>query len=194
VRGSSVPLLQDVRMLDLRMFSIRWGGTSANPDWKLEVVTSQPALDWTGGTITQSPFATRMRDPQYLHTNACGDFTMLSRDAWFALRGYPELPIWPTHLDSVFCYAAYHAGIREVVLTDPMRVFHIDHAAIWTPDSEEERVARAAKMGITLVRYRALLKYCHYMRRFNAPMIFTPENWGLADIELTESCPIRRVL
>ena len=36
-----------------------------------------------------------------LHTNACGDFTLLHRDVWFALRGYPEWPMYSMHLDSV---------------------------------------------------------------------------------------------
>jgi hypothetical protein len=74
-----------------------------------------------------------------------------------------------------------------VILGDPMRVFHIDHAAIWTPDSEEERAARAKKMGIDLFRHRALVKHVHYMRRFNAPIVYTQQNWGLADWELPES-------
>jgi hypothetical protein len=130
-----------------------------------------------------------MRDPRYLHTNACGDFTILSREAWASVRGYPEFPIWPTHLDSLLCYTAYHAGIREVILKDPMRVFHIDHAAIWTPDSEEERSERAAKIGVTLIRYLDLMRYFHYMRRFNAPLIFTTESWGLRDAVLPESAP-----
>jgi len=79
-----------------------------------------------------------------LHTNGCGDFTLLSRDDWFALRGYPEFPIWPMHLDSLLCYAAHHAGIKEVVLREPMRIFHIEHrsGAGWTPEGEKERLAR----------------------------------------------------
>jgi hypothetical protein len=194
VHNGGVALIQDFRLLDLLVFSIQWGSVSAARDGNLEIVSSRPARDWSKGTLLPSPYAGQMRNPAYLHANACGDFTMLSREAWFAVRGYPEFPIWPTHLDSVFCYAAYHAGFREVVLGDPMRVFHIDHAAIWTPDSEEERAARAKKMGIDLFRYSTLIKHVHYMRRFNAPMIFTPRNWGLADLQLPESTPGPRML
>lgn len=184
-----VPLLQDLRFLDVRVFSLAWCPPSGTSGWKLETIASAPMQDWTDGTITPSPFTARMRDPQYLHANACGDFTMLSREAWFTLRGYPEFPIWPTHLDSILCYSAHHAGFREVVLSDPLRIFHIDHPAIWTPGAEEERAVRAAKLGITMVRYASLVKYGHYMRRFNAPMIFTARNWGLADKALPENGP-----
>jgi hypothetical protein len=130
-----------------------------------------------------------MRNPVYLHTNGCGDFTMLSRDAWFALRGYPEFPLWPTHIDAVVCYAAHHAGIREVILKDPLRIFHIEHGTVWTPESEEEREARASARGVSLVRYQTLLECFHLMRRFNAPLIFSGENWGLAGLDLPESTP-----
>jgi hypothetical protein len=184
-RNGGVPLTVDPRVLDLRVFGIRWEEAAVAAGWKFEVVSRQPAHDWVR-TNWQSPYAGQMRDPRYLHSNASGDFTMLSRDAWFAIRGYPEFPFWPTHLDSLLCWTAYHAGIREVVLRDPMRIFHVDHAAIWTPGSEEERSARAAKIGVSLIGYLDLVKYFHYMRRFNAPLILTLEDWGLRDVELPE--------
>jgi hypothetical protein len=185
-RHGGIALTIDPRILDLRIFGIEWGSPAAESGWKVDVLTRAPAQDWTGSNW-QSPYAAQMREPRYLHSNACGDFTMLSREGWFAVRGYPEFPFWPTHLDSFLCYTAYHAGLREVILEDPMRVFHIDHAAIWTPGSEEERSARAAKIGVSLVTYPDLVKYFHYMRRFNAPLILTTENWGLRDVALPES-------
>jgi hypothetical protein len=38
-----------------------------------------------------------------MHTNACGDFTLLARRQWHKLRGYPEIPIWSMHIDSLLC-------------------------------------------------------------------------------------------
>jgi len=48
------------------------------------------------------------------------------------------------HIDSLFCYAAHHGGIGEVVLPEPMRIYHTEHlsAAGWTPEGEQERLAR----------------------------------------------------
>ena len=74
-----------------------------------------------------------------------------------------------------------------------MRIFHIDHAAIWTPGSEEERSARAARIGVPLVGYPDLVKYFHYMRRFNAPLIVTQDNWGLRDTMLPETSCYPRI-
>src|SRR5262249_28099540 len=64
-----------------------------------------------------------------LQTNACGDFTLLAREVWFAMRGYAELDIFSMHLDSLLCHAAHHGGAQECLLGEPMRIFHIEHAA-----------------------------------------------------------------
>src|SRR5215471_5813848 len=184
VRNGGLAMVQEIRMLDLRVFRVEWaedGDACSTPEayWAMKVIDRQPGIDRTYTNPARSPYAPHMRNPQFLHCNACGDFTMLSRDAWFDLRGYPEFPFWPTHLDSLFCYAAYHGGVPEVILEDPLRVFHIDHQAIWTPETEQEREARAAKRGVDLVGYLKSLEYFHLMRRFNAPMIFNGSNWGL---------------
>jgi len=62
-----------------------------------------------------------------LHTNACGDFQLMSRHYWHLLRGYREADIIAAHVDSLLSYASYAAGVREVILKNPMRIYHIDH-------------------------------------------------------------------
>src|SRR5213075_422580 len=47
---------------------------------------------------------------EYLHTTACGDFTMLSREQWHRLHGYPEFEAFSFHIDSLFCYMAHYSG------------------------------------------------------------------------------------
>jgi hypothetical protein len=191
VRNGGLAMVQEIRMLDLRVFTLGWekDGAPARNGWTVEVIERKPGVDRTYTNPAKSPYTAQMRNPQFLHCNACGDFTMLSREAWFDLRGYPEFPFWPTHLDSLFCYAAYHGGVPEVILKDPLRVFHIDHQAIWTPETEAERAERAAKRGVDLVGYLKSLEYFHLMRRFNAPMIFNGANWGLGGMNLPESAP-----
>src|SRR5262249_29405415 len=36
-----------------------------------------------------------------LHTNACGDFTLLSRENWFRFCGYPEWVMYSWNIDSI---------------------------------------------------------------------------------------------
>lgn len=47
-----------------------------------------------------------------LHTNACGDFTMMAGHDWFALRGYPEWNIFSWHINSVIVYQAHYNNLQ----------------------------------------------------------------------------------
>lgn len=73
-----------------------------------------------------------------LHTNACGDFQLMSKHYWHLLRGYREADITGAHVDGLLSYASYAAKVREVVLNNPMRIYHIDH-----DDKFNERIKRA---------------------------------------------------
>ncbi|HLK21925.1 MAG TPA: hypothetical protein VKT81_23415 [Bryobacteraceae bacterium] len=160
-------------------------------EWFLEVVSSRSGVNWGKTEQAPSTFARYMHQPALLHTNGAGDFTLLARDDWWALRGYAEFPIWPVHIDSLFCYAAHYAGFREVVLHEPIRIFHIEHfsGAGWTPEGEQERVARIEAKGVNVLSTMDLVNWIDRMRRFHAPAIFTLENWGLARADLPEYVP-----
>ncbi len=160
-----------------------------DPAWSLELLSAQPGTDWGSAFEAPSPAAALMRNPAHLHTNGCGDFTLLSRQDWLDLRGYGEFPIWPMHIDSLFCYAAHHAGVREVILREPLRIFHIEHrsGAGWTPEGEQELNERIKSKGVGRIQNDDVVKWIDQMRRFNAPVIFTQQNWGLADVDLPET-------
>src|SRR5260370_392130 len=51
-----------------------------------------------------------------LHAVACGDFTLTSRDVWFAMRGYPEWPMYSWQLDGVPIYQAFAGGVEMINL------------------------------------------------------------------------------
>jgi hypothetical protein len=63
-----------------------------------------------------------------LHTVACGDCQLMSRENWHLLRGYRDADIPSAYADSLLSYASYAAGIKEVVLYPPICIYHIDHA------------------------------------------------------------------
>src|SRR5207245_3627775 len=97
---------------------------------------------------TSSPITSS--SPIYLHTNACGDFTLMAREHWMDLRGYPEFDTYSFNIDSVLCYAAHHAGVLEEVLEDPLRVYHIEHGtgSGWTPEGQTRLFDRLRAKGI----------------------------------------------
>lgn len=165
-----------------------YSDTVARPGWRLEVVGRVPGVDWSKLRQMASPYAKFIRRAANLHTFACGDFTMMARDHWFQLRAYPEFPVWPMHVDTLLCYSAYHAGIREEVLREPMQIFHVQHfnAAGWTPEGQQELDARVARKNVPTIHFEEILRYIDQMRRFDTPIIFSPANWGLADMALPE--------
>ncbi|UBF24119.1 hypothetical protein K9N68_20625 [Kovacikia minuta CCNUW1] len=139
-------------------------------------------------------------DPPHprLHTNACGDFTLLSKADWLALRGYAEFEMYSFHIDSVFCYTAAYAGIEEVILEDPMRMYHIEHGGGWTPETEKDLDQRLATRKIPKMTYEQLLAVMDVLKlqrqgKRTFENIFNNENWGLADETLPESNPVEQV-
>lgn len=129
-----------------------------------------------------------LADPVFLHTNTCGDFTLMEREHWFDLRGYPEFDLYSFHIDSVLCYAAHHGGAPEVMLREPFRIYHIEHGlgSGWTPEGEAKLFGRLRERGLPWLEYSELVGWASQMRRLNCPVIFNRENWGLAGYDLPE--------
>lgn len=130
--------------------------------------------------------------PVFLHTNACGDFTLMAREHWTDLRGYPEFDLFSMNIDSLFCWTAHHGGAREEVLEDPMRIYHIEHAAGsgWTPEGHHHLFQRIAANNVPWLSYEEVLQWARIMHRFNVPLIFNHEDWGLCSEQLTETRPL----
>ncbi len=124
-----------------------------------------------------------------LHTNACGDFTLLSRDSWLRVRGYPEMPIYSFHLDSLLCYLAHFAGNKELVLKSPMEIYHIEHSygPSWSFAKVQNIFRRLDREKIPYLKNRDLRGYLNKMGRSNKPIIFNTPNWGLAGLRLKET-------
>jgi hypothetical protein len=76
-----------------------------------------------------------------LHTNACGDFTLMSLKQWHRLRGHPrDATVLTLDIDSLVMHAAAAIGVRECRWPDECRVYKPSHgnlsnariSQIWT--------------------------------------------------------------
>jgi hypothetical protein len=130
--------------------------------------------------------------PLALHTNACGDFTLMSAERWAAVRGYPEMPVFSMQLDSLLCYQAHHAGTTETMLGGPMRAYHVEHASGsgFTPEGAAALYERIDRAGIVRVGSGLLYDWALHMRRTGRPIVFNEADWGLADEEFPETRPV----
>ncbi|UCG55078.1 MAG: hypothetical protein JSV32_02340, partial [Dehalococcoidia bacterium] len=84
-----------------------------------------------------------------LHTNACGDFTLMAREHWLALRGNAEFETYSLYLDGLTCAVAHYGGAKELILPEPMRIYHIEHApgSGWAPGVGAKLLDERLKMA-----------------------------------------------
>jgi len=144
------------------------------------------------------------------HTNACGDFALLSAAAWQQLRGYPEWPIHSWHIDSVFAAQGRAFGIAEAFLGCDLPIYHIHHDAGWAvcyTDGVSQALLdgpRSDGIGFGLAPtedgYRVevrtppmpTLSYIDVLRfeaslRAYGPVRLNEDSWGMADRPLAET-------
>jgi len=81
----------------------------------------------------------------------------------------------------------YQHGLKEVVLPDPMRIYHIEHSSGWTPEGERKMVERLRRMRIPMLGFTEFQLWATQMQRNKRPMVLADENWGLASYNLHET-------
>lgn len=188
-RQSGAPAGTDPRFLNFRVFACGAGARNFRRSTELPQTTvvaadSKPAAkDWARDQESQRRQIQEMGKPAFLHANACSDFILMSRDRWFDLCGFFEVDLDSTHLNSLLCYAAHHAGVQEEALPDPLRIYHVGEDTAPNPD-QKSKAALAADF-VWLVTQ---------MRTLHAPVIFNTESWGLAGEKLEEEAPPTRTL
>jgi hypothetical protein len=127
-----------------------------------------------------------------LHTNACGDFTLLSREGWALANAYPELQLFSMHIDSLFMYEAHYHGIAEEFL--PFRVYHIEHSHGFKPDEESviELASRLEKVAIPQISNEEFLGWVIEMRKTRTPRSSNDESWGFSELALPDEVVVQR--
>jgi len=123
-----------------------------------------------------------------LHTNASGDFTLMSSEAWLRAGGYAEFEMYSMHIDGLMLYQAHYAGVRERRLDYP--VYHIEHGGGFKPESRDlaERLERAA---IPQISNEQLMAWIYEMYKTKKPIAFNDDDWGFAAESLPETRPLR---
>jgi hypothetical protein len=152
--------------------------------------TSRLAIKPAVGELTRMAAAARDRLvlPK-LHTSGSGDFTLTSRDVWFAMHGYPEWPAYSWHMDGVALFQAYAGGVDMINLQPPMVAYHLEHGegSGWTPESSRlfERLDAAGVPYLSTRAYRSLARRLAHGRRGFHPI--NGDEWGFATRELATS-------
>jgi hypothetical protein len=93
------------------------------------------------------------------------------------------------YLDGLMCAVAYYAGVKELILAEPMRIYHIEHSpgSGWAPGVGAKLLEeRLKKAGILQLTYEEYLKYVRRIRWHHGPTLFNDGNWGLCQECLNE--------
>src|SRR5262249_47537237 len=100
-----------------------------------------------------------------------------------------EWPIYSLHIDSVLCHTAHIAGIEEVILASPMRIYHIEHSvgSGATPEGMGLLLERMKARGIPCLDWAEVADWIIAMRSVGRPKICNDENWGLRGEALRET-------
>jgi hypothetical protein len=131
----------------------------------------------------------------YLHLNACGDFTLLHRDAWAKIGGYAEFEMFSLHLDSLGVATAHLSGFRETWFPPPAVCFHIEHAigSGYTAENQAPMFERIERQGIGWFDFNVIESLFDEMRE-KRMLLFNTDMWGLRDIPLDETvCTSERI-
>lgn len=103
-----------------------------DPEHMVEFARAHTFVVHTSGTsvpvAADTPWAllpTTQGDPP--HTNACGDFMLAARDAFFQAGGLCEIPTQKWHVDSYSLFRLIDIGLVPMVWKSPACIFHQHH-------------------------------------------------------------------
>jgi hypothetical protein len=123
-----------------------------------------------------------------LHLNACGDFTLMTRASWEALRGYPEWEMFSWQLDGVLLYQAAAAGFAFKELAGHP-AFHLEHSSGWSIESQTALFERLERDGIPVLTEAGGLEvaYAMWKTRKKHQWLMNLQRWGMLEDDLPES-------
>ena len=136
-----------------------------------------------------------------LHCNASGDFALMAREDWFALRAYPEWPVHSWHLDSLFLLQVMEAGIVNRSFDWELPIYHIEHDPGWgqvftegaavsvvrEEGAEESGVRRVTAESVRMP-FLTFERLIQLHRRFagRGRVVFNRTDWGLHGLDLAD--------
>jgi hypothetical protein len=128
------------------------------------------ALGWLGYLIWRY----RLFPRPMPFTNASGDFMLMHRDHWHGLHGYPEIigsdKNGLFHIDAFMVYEALFLGLKQVRLSNRLRIYHLEHG--------RPRILNLAGQAVEETRSKLL--------KARKPVIISDNNWGLSNYDLPE--------
>lgn len=115
-----------------------------------------------------------------LHTNACGDFQLLSKKTFFNLCGYYEYDGYSFHIDSILMWKAHFMGYKFRELK--FKIFHINHTGGYV--NSNVLFKNLKKKDINYISNNKLINIIKNLK--NNKNYLSDAKFGLVDYKLDE--------
>jgi hypothetical protein len=119
-----------------------------------------------------------------LDFDACGDFTLMSKQNWISMQGYPELEIYSIHIDSMGVIAAAALGFKQIIFKGEECTYHIEHKGGWEFKNPIDRIQFYTKFP--MLEWWAVRQAGVYMLDNILKWNLNKEDWGFANREFQE--------
>lgn len=110
---------------------------------------------------------------------ACGDFTMMSKEDWIKISGYVERPIYPLHIDTLALVKARLSGFKQYIFHENQCVYHIDHEASW-----REEIASTLQINKPYFTWQQIESIIQQINQ--GTFLYNQPHWGLNTEQLPE--------
>lgn len=114
-----------------------------------------------------------------LHTNACGDFTMIDKQSFYKIKGYYEFDGFSWHIDSLLLFKAYYyLKLNFINLNFP--IYHINHEPGKKYSSKGKiSIKKIEKTKLNFINDQQLLNLINNYRCNKFDKDDKKVNWGL---------------
>lgn len=110
------------------------------------------------------------------HSNACGDFMLMSREKWHELRGYKERSFIALHTDALMIVQAVFSGLEEQIFESP--IYHKQHLRRF--DAHNRLTEDQIKV------YHQYNDDIETMKQNGKAIIYNSDDWGYSHLDFPE--------
>lgn len=116
--------------------------------------------------------------------DACGDFTLMSKQDWIDIEGYNELDMYSIHIDSMALWAACALGKKQQIFSQEKCIYHIYHEDGW----ESKDVLKTIRFleNKPCLDYSIVHKGGLQIVKEKSTWKINTDNWGLVNYNLKE--------
>lgn len=159
----------DARFQNINLEHLRLNHRAAYQKWMIDKAAVGLRLFWPPEKIKYFQ----------IDSYACGDFTLMSREAWLDINGYLELDLYSIHIDTLGLIAASSLGYRQRIFPRDACAYHIDHPAGWLAMTPVDKIRfLEERPGID---YGLVLETGLFALRAKERLPINSPNWGFAD-------------